>query len=500
MGRTHPSTPEMRAQAAALLLAHQGEYGIVTHLSRTHHVSRPTLYAWREHAREAMVAAFSPPPPQLSPPATARHILTLWITHASHRGIQAATQELLGQSLSLPAIVAVLHQAQQRALAWMHAHVPPSTRTLALDEIFPAHGRAGYLNVVDVQSGAVWASEGPLSVDSESWTLLLWALQERGLRWQRVVMDDGAPMHSACQHATPDVLVQLDHWHLFHACAQVQAHVQRHLSQLHARTATVERQSACLERGARQRGRPAKSTLATHTQELAAASSLAAALAYVTTELHRLLAVVVVERERLLTLAERHGELEALLSLLDELAASSAASQQAELGRLARRIRRQLPKLLSFGAQLEQVQQGMTGVLAVEHQALLGWAWLRRQELGWSEAEMLAAVPADWRAAARVLLRAWEEAVLVSSAVERWHSILRPHLAVRRRLTNGMLALLAVWHNHRVFSRGVHKGQSPLHLSGMTDAPTDWLVALGYPPASAEGSPAASMPEWVLAA
>jgi len=33
-----------------------------------------------------------------------------------------------------------------------------------------------------------------------------------------------------------------------------------------------------------------------------------------------------------------------------------------------------------------------------------------------------------------------------------------------------------------VFSRGVHKGKSPLHLSGMTDAPTDWLVALGYPP------------------
>lgn len=45
-----------------------------------------------------------------------------------------------------------------------------------------------------------------------------------------------------------------------------------------------------------------------------------------------------------------------------------------------------------------------------------------------------------------------------------------------------MLALIAVWHNHRVFTRGVHKGKSPLHLSGRSDAPTDWLVALGYPP------------------
>jgi hypothetical protein len=39
-----------------------------------------------------------------------------------------------------------------------------------------------------------------------------------------------------------------------------------------------------------------------------------------------------------------------------------------------------------------------------------------------------------------------------------------------------------VWHNHRVFPRGTHAGWSPLQLSGMTEAPTDWLVALGYPP------------------
>jgi hypothetical protein len=48
-----------------------------------------------------------------------------------------------------------------------------------------------------------------------------------------------------------------------------------------------------------------------------------------------------------------------------------------------------------------------------------------------------------------------------------------------------MLALLAVWHNHRVFTRGVHTGNSPLQLSGMSEEPTDWLVALGYEAAAA---------------
>jgi hypothetical protein len=51
------------------------------------------------------------------------------------------------------------------------------------------------------------------------------------------------------------------------------------------------------------------------------------------------------------------------------------------------------------------------------------------------------------------------------------------------------LAVLAVWHNHRVFTRGMHRGQSPLQLSGMDDAPTDWLVALGYPPAEGMVAP-----------
>jgi hypothetical protein len=45
MGQSHPSTPAQRTQCAAQLLAHAGEYGVVTALSRQYGVSRPTLYA-----------------------------------------------------------------------------------------------------------------------------------------------------------------------------------------------------------------------------------------------------------------------------------------------------------------------------------------------------------------------------------------------------------------------------------------------------------------------
>ena len=80
---------------------------------------------------------------------------------------------------------------------------------------------------------------------------------------------------------------------------------------------------------------------------------------------------------------------------------------------------------------------------------------------------------------------AWQGAVRASSVVENWHSIVRPHLAVHRSLSAGLLAVLAVWHNYRVAPRGVHEGLSPLQRSGMVKPATDWLVALGYPPVPA---------------
>src|SRR3954468_11673125 len=62
MGQSHPSTPAQRLLWASHLLAHAGEYGVVAALSRATGVSRPTLYAWRDHAHQALLQAFTPLP------------------------------------------------------------------------------------------------------------------------------------------------------------------------------------------------------------------------------------------------------------------------------------------------------------------------------------------------------------------------------------------------------------------------------------------------------
>ena len=489
MGHHHPSTPDQRVQWTSYLLAHHGEHGVLSAVSRASGVSRPTLYAWRARAQQALRDALAPaPPPSPVTPQVERQVLTLYVAaHASTRGIQQCFATLLQQGISLDTITAILHTAEQRALHWLATHVPPTMRALALDEIYANDRQGAYLHAVDVHSGAVWASVGPVAVDTDSWTLVLWELQAHGLHWNRVVLDGGSAMQAACRAVAPEVPLQHDQWHVLHACAQRQARLQRHLTRLTDRTAVVARQAARVAAGQPPKGRNPQTDVAAHAAEVAQATQVVADVRYLTQEVKQLLEVVVVDRRGVLDGAQRQADLDAALALLGEVAATSVAPFQTEVAQIHRLLVEALPTLLRFAEQVAQVQQDLAVVLPAEQQALLGWAWLRRPALGWTRHDLLAAIPAAWQAGARVLLATWEDAnaARVSSAVERWHSILRPHLAVHRTLTPGRLALLAVWHNHRVFTRGRHQGQSPLHLSGMVEAPTDWLVALGYPPADA---------------
>lgn len=344
---------------------------------------------------------------------------------------------------------------------------------------------------MDLHSGAVWASEGPLPVDGDTWTLVVWDRQERGLRWDRVVLEGGSAMQVACRTVTPQLPLQHDQWHVLHRCAQLQGRLTRHLADLTARTAVVARQAARVAAGQAPKGRNPQTDVAAQAAAVAQATQVVADLRYLTQEVTRLLEVVVLDRRGLLDGAQRQADLDAALGLLAEVAATSPAPFQGEVARVQAVLREALPTLLTFVDQVDQVQQDLAVVLPVARQALVAWAWLRRKALGWTGRDVAAAAPEDWQAAARILVATWEDAnrVRVSRAVERWHSIQRPHLAVHRTLARGRLALVAVWHNHRVFPRGVHTGQRPLHLRGMLDAPTDWLVALGYPPADALAVP-----------
>jgi transposase-like protein len=496
MGRKHPSTPQERVQWASHMLVHQGKYGMVTQLSRTIGVSRPTLYAWTAQARQALEQAFLDTPAPLLPASLERQILTLLVEgHNSYTNIQTCLRALTGQRVSIGTIASVVQEAQKRALEWMATHAPATPRTLALDEIYANNRCGAYLNVVDCDSWAVWAAEGPLSVDAESWTVLLWLAQDRGLQWQATVSDGGDALRSACQTVDPQGCHQRDVWHLFQVFNQIQRRVNRRLTTLQAQTSTVERQAARIAAGQKPRGGRPRTDLKLHQSEIDQMQRTEAELRALGQELQRVLAVVVLDQAGVQDLVRRRQDLVAVLDLLAEVQVQALPALQTDLRRLHTQLRLAQEAVVAFAAGLDQVQRDMAVVLGQDGLALLGWAWQRRAILGPDPDMLLAGLPEAWRAAARVVMAAWERVGRASSAVENWHSIVRPHLAVHRLLSGGMVALLAVWHNHRIFRRGAHKGHSPLQLSGMANSPSDWLVALGYPPAPTSAMPALAVAE-----
>lgn len=336
MVQSHPSTPAERVQWTSYMLAHSGEYGLITQLSRTLNVSRPTLYAWKAAAQQALTQAFRATPPATSePPTLERQILTLLVEgHTSYTNIQTCLATLTGQHLSIGTIAAVVQAAQQRAQQWMTTHAPASPRTLALDEIYANNRQGAYLNVVDTDSWAVWAAEGPLSVDADSWTLLLWLAQDRGLRWHATVSDGGDALRAACQAVDPNGRHQRDVWHLFHFWNQIQRRVTRRLTTLQAQTATVARQAARIAAGQKARGHHPRTDLAAHQAEVAQVQQTDADLRALGHELQRVLAVVVLDREGVRDLARRHQDLVALVDLVAEVQAQAGAPLQGEIKRL----------------------------------------------------------------------------------------------------------------------------------------------------------------------
>jgi hypothetical protein len=465
-------------------------YGLVTLLSRTAGVSRQTLYTWAEQGRAALEQAFLPREAERPiTPELERQVLSLLVeAHATVRGIQASLWQVARRRVSLGTISTIIQEAQGRAQAWLGSHAPPSSRPLALDEMYGNDRRGAYLHVVDTASHAVWAAEGPVPVDTESWTLVLWLAQERGLRWHTTIGDGGAAIEAAVRAVDPTSQHRRDVWHVLHVCAQIQGRLDRRVAQVEAQTASVQRQAARVAAGQRPLGRNPRTDLVAHHAACAQARAIADALRFLTTTLHQLLEVVVLTPTGLLDAAGREVELTTLLALLDELAAIAPMTQQTELVRLHRHISLARPGLLAFAPPLDRVQHDAATILGTAGVALVAWAWQRRAVLAPRRDDLIAQFPPAWQTAARVLIETWETAVRASSAVENWHSILRPHLAVHRVLSPGLLALLVVWHNHRAFARGPHAGLSPLHLSGMTNAPTDWLVALGYPPLDAHSA------------
>jgi hypothetical protein len=480
------------------LIANAGQYGIVSSVSSRHGVSRETLYSWKAKGKAVLREAFTPKQERREEELSLdRAVLTLFTEgHASYRGIQVCLESLLGIHVSIGKITSIVQEAGKRAQAWMERQVPEGVRAFAVDEQYSSKRGEAYLNIVDVHSGLVLASVPPVAVDGESWTILFLQMEEQGIRWYLVASDGGRAIQDAVDDFQPtqdeekEIRLkprhQRDSWHVLDECQKVQRRLDRQLHQWKEQTKTIERQAARVAAGKKPRGVNPKTDVQAHATLVARAEYVASGLCYLTHELQRLLSVVVLVTTpelSILSSKSRHEELDTLLILLAELSEVAPTAMKGHVDGLHNHISSALPRLLSFVEDLEAVQEIATQEIGPAAVHLIAWAWLHRAVLGQRSHLHLDDFPPEWHQQVRVLLSAWDHAVRASSCVENWHSVLRPFLSVHRSLSAGMLALLAVWHNHRVAPRGLHEGLSPMQRSGLQKEATDWLVTLGYSPA-----------------
>jgi hypothetical protein len=308
-------------------------------------------------------------------------------------------------------------------------------------------------------------------------------LHEQGRLCERSVSDGGRAIQDALSQRHRLDRHQRDVWHVVPVAAQVQGRCERALQQWQDRLPIIQRQAERVAQGKKARGRASSANVAEHEHRIARAQYVTAALHYLWQELGSRLEVVVLRPGRqpsLLSSRERQQEWEALLALVEDLREQALPTMQKEIQSLAKHLRLALPQLLLFAADLDEPQQQVCARLGAAALHLIAWAWQRRALLGPTIKQLVEGFDPAWREEAQALLHTWERTVRASSAVENWHSIVRPHLAVHRTLSAGLLALLAVWHNHHVAPRGVHEGLSPLHRTGICQPQTDWLLALGY--------------------
>jgi hypothetical protein len=483
MQQSHCNTPVQRIRLASSMLAHEGTYGIASRLSREHTISRQALYKLRARGRKGMERVFFPKEQKIEEEEQiSRIVLTLLVdAHASREGIQSCIEKILGVHVSLGTISSIIHQAGKQAQEYLKRCIPQGKKALALDEQYGSERGKGYLNIVDVLSGVVVASIPPVTVDTESWALLLWQMQEQGLQWDMMVSDGGKAIQSAVQQVAPDSIHQRDVWHVLHECQKVQGRIDRALDQLQKQTPTVEQQAKRVEAGQKPRGRNPKTDVIAHTLDVHQMEYIASSLRYLSSELQTLLGIIVLKEHKILDSCERQEELDTLLRLFYELYEVTPKSLKEDVKKLVHHIENALPGLVGFCPELDPVQESAEAQLGEQAVHLIGWAWLERATLGPKTNQLAADFPPTWQPIVTQLFEAWDQAVRSSSAVENWHSILRPHLAVHRGLSADLLALLAVWHNHRVAPRGLHLGQSPLMRAGLETQPTDWLAALRSP-------------------
>ena len=496
----HSLHPSSVAQLAAVALAAQGEYGVVTDLAREHGIRRQEVYDVRERGRTALEAAFAlakPAPPgsftlTVTPSDIERAIVALRVVApASIRDIVAVLPILYGVHWSYGTVWDVLHAADLQAAAFLKSVDLSGIHSVALDEMF-SQGRP-VLAGIDLDTQYLFQLEVQGGRSGEDWAESLGKLRdEQGLRPDRVVKDAGTGLARGVRECWPGSDQNDDLFHGVYKMGQEAYHLERGA---YACIAEVDKLG---DARARARTEGARRSLGQQLRQ--AGDRMDAAV-----ERYDRFESLRREATRVLELTDRgSGRLRTPAEILDTL--TRVADQMTALGgtrvrSVARYLRnraaglgRYLDHLSSRLAAVTEEAGGadVVGATVRAYQASLavsqgGPMWdrkARHQELHDATLHLLKMTehdPERLQRAVGTVMPVLAHRYRASSAIENLNSVLRPYLVVQKHAEQGFLDLFRYHWNTRTREWGQWKGTSAYEMPTGNEA-RDWLTRLGFPP------------------
>jgi hypothetical protein len=496
----HPSSV---VQLAAVAIAEQGQYGVVTDLAREHGIRRQEVYDFRERGRAALEAEFETVQAAISgsfvlevtPADIERAVVALRVvTPASIRDIVAMVPILYGVDWSYGTVWNVLNVAESRAAAFLKSVDLSGIESITLDEMF-SQGRP-VLAGLDLDTQYLFQLEVKDSRSGEAWAQSLGKLRDnQRLRPKRVVKDAGTGLAAGVQQCWPGIDEHDDLFHAVYKMGQEAYHLER------GAYSAIVQVDKLLQQRVRARNEAERRSVGQQLRQ-AVVQMDAAIERYDRFEALRREAV------RVLQLTDRgSGRLRTPAEILATL--TRVADQMTALGSkrvrgVARYIRNRATGLGMYLDHLSSRLQGITeqagGSEVVEatvraYQATLavsqgGPAWdypARAHELCDATRHLLAMTerePERLQRAVGTVMPLLAHRYRASSAIENLNSVLRPYLVVQKHAEQGFLDLFRYHWNTRTRQWGQWKGTSAYEmLTG--DKVDDWLTLLGFPPGEA---------------
>jgi hypothetical protein len=489
----------------------QRPWGIVSWLSQTMRVSRPTLYAIGEWTRAGL---FSRPALSLlrdsssAAPSREKKIAVtsnrikrtalslMFPGGVSGRSAEICLQTAFDEGRSPAFLSALLHEAGARAGKILEKvdHAALGKVVLARDELFV--GREPILLTVEPHSLVITSLYATDNRDAETWGCVLLFTQDRGVQIKGLAEDGCIPYAASCKAAALDAAIQKDVWHPLEDVRKV--------------IKAVEREATHKLEGAEKLEKKLRKSW----DDTIFADWV---------QLNQQIDDLLLQSNRL---SFWHGCLWDAVELVDWrngeirnrpinqwLAEESLKGIQQLphrlIQKLAERLEKQLPEMLTFldgivpaltdwQTQAEQYFHDPSSVACLQSSTARLWRLEHALRNGHTQFREAALNAQQWLATwidddpqiqtlAEKLLSLLERTVRTSCAAETINSVLRPYTDRRRECTDLnsrqlFLNLFALWFNMHKFERGPRKDKSPYELASIHLGTDDWLTLLGYPP------------------